>query len=114
MDRMSKPALGLPRLRRPDDRDGSFSTEMDSPCHVRSSSDSDRTADITGGPFRATSGLIHRRRQRFFHFVGADEQRRWHGQAEWTAFRLGAYRPTSLVFQFFRKMITSCRLGDGR
>jgi len=23
MDRMSKPALGLPRLRRPDDRDGS-------------------------------------------------------------------------------------------
>ena len=29
MDRMSKPALGLPRLRRPDDRDGSKAENLD-------------------------------------------------------------------------------------
>ena len=95
-------------------RPGSSSTELGVPRHVRFTPYSNRIADIAGGLFRATSGLIHRRRQRFFHFVGADEQRWWHGQAEWTAFRLGAYRPTSLVFQFLCKMITSCRFGDSR
>ena len=29
-------------------------------CHVRFASDSDRIADIVGGPFRATTGLMHR------------------------------------------------------
>jgi hypothetical protein len=32
---------------------GSFATEMDCPRHVRFPSDSDRTADIAGGPVRA-------------------------------------------------------------
>jgi hypothetical protein len=50
----------------------------------------------------------------FDHLVGAGEQRRWYGQAEWTAFRLGAYQLASFVFHFLRKMIASCRLGGGR
>jgi len=36
---------------------GSFSTKMACPCHVRFTLDSDRTADIAGGPFRAISRL---------------------------------------------------------
>jgi hypothetical protein len=34
---------------------GSFSTEMAYPCHVCFSPDSDHSADIWGGPFRAIS-----------------------------------------------------------
>jgi hypothetical protein len=36
--------------------------------HVRFPPDSDQTADIAGGPFRATSGLMHRGKQ---HLLGA-------------------------------------------
>jgi hypothetical protein len=39
-----------------DDRCGSFSTELGCPRHVRFTPDSDRTADIVGGPFRARLG----------------------------------------------------------
>src|SRR6476646_12224462 len=35
-------------------RPGSFSTKMACPCHVRFTPDSVRTADIAGGPVRAT------------------------------------------------------------
>jgi hypothetical protein len=37
---------------------------------------SDQTADVAGGPVRATTGLMHRSKERLFnHFVGASEQR---------------------------------------
>ena len=36
--------------------DGSFSTKLGCPRHVRFTPDSDRTADIAGGPFRANFG----------------------------------------------------------
>src|SRR6266849_5947439 len=37
-------------------RFGSFSTELGYPPHVRFTPDSDRTADIAGGPVRANNG----------------------------------------------------------
>jgi hypothetical protein len=39
-----------------DDRCGSFSTELGCPRHVRFTPDSDRTADVVGGPLRARLG----------------------------------------------------------
>jgi hypothetical protein len=43
-----------------DIRSGSIATEIGFPWHVRFPPVSDRTADIAGGPFRATTGLMHR------------------------------------------------------
>jgi hypothetical protein len=37
-------------------RNGSSATKLGWPCHVRYSPDSDRTADIDGGPVRAKPG----------------------------------------------------------
>jgi hypothetical protein len=45
----------------PDFRDGSFSTEMACPSHVCFPPDSDHSADIWGGPFRAKTGLMQRK-----------------------------------------------------
>ena len=43
--------------------------------HVRFPPDSDQTADIAGGPFRATSGLMRcSKRAQFDHLIGASEQ----------------------------------------
>jgi len=58
----------------PDFRDGSFSTEMACPSHVCFPPDSDHSADIWGGPFRAMKRLMHRSKELLFdHLVGADE-----------------------------------------
>jgi hypothetical protein len=42
------------------DRDGSISTKLGCRRDVRFTPDSDRTADITEGPFRANKRLMHR------------------------------------------------------
>jgi hypothetical protein len=47
-------------------RSGSFATEMGIPRHVWFTRDSDRIADIAGGPFRAKRGLVHRSAQHIY------------------------------------------------
>ena len=50
----------------------------------------------------------------FDHFISSNERRLSQRHTERTAFTLGAYRLTSFAFQILRKMIASCRPGDGR
>src|ERR1035437_562542 len=56
----------------PDFRDGSFSTEMACPSHVCFPPDSDHSADIWGGPFRANK---RHRNALFNHLIGTAQQR---------------------------------------
>jgi hypothetical protein len=51
-DGSSKRKLGVGVFTQP----GSFPTKMGCPRHVRSTPDSDQTADIAGGPVRASDG----------------------------------------------------------
>jgi hypothetical protein len=54
-------ALGLRNRRRMIDvAYGSIATEMGNPPHVWFTPDSDQSADIAGGPFRANKRLMHR------------------------------------------------------
>jgi hypothetical protein len=54
---------------------GPIATKLAGPCDVRYSPDSDRTADITGGPVRAKTGLMHCDKRRLFDCrVGTAEQ----------------------------------------
>src|SRR5260370_24171574 len=50
--------IAVGKILLPNVRDGSISTELGCPRHVRFPPDSDLTADIAGGPVRATTGPI--------------------------------------------------------
>ncbi len=52
--------IAVGKILLPNVRDGSISTELGCPRHVRFPPDSDLTADIAGGPVRANSGLMRR------------------------------------------------------
>src|ERR1019366_4209174 len=66
--RGSRTVLGAPEGESPSG-DSSFSTEMACPSHVCFPPDSDHSADIWGGPFRA----MNRHGPSFEHIVGAGE-----------------------------------------
>jgi hypothetical protein len=85
-DRMSLPNKGRPRHRRrlADDRFGSIATKLAGQCHVRYFPDSDRNADITGGPVRAIfcREQMQQMASLLDHLVGERQQRRRNVDAE--------------------------------
>src|SRR5450759_4576424 len=86
---------------------GSISTELGYPRHVRFTPDSDRRTDIAGGPFRAKCGS----RGLFDHIVGAGEQRRRKGEAKRFC-RLEIDHQFKLCWQLDWKVGGLCSLQD--
>ena len=60
-------------------REGSISTELDGSRYIRFPPDSDRTADIAGGPVRANK---RHPAPLFDHLIGCGEQFVWDGDSE--------------------------------
>src|ERR1035437_1041046 len=71
MDRMSKPALGLPRLRRPDDRDGSNATGRLPIDRLRSPLWSENRPDPKPNPVAHASRLCNRAEE--YEHAGSSE-----------------------------------------